>query len=95
MRLIDADALIKERAEEMWQDRCDHMVVRVKNLETFPTVDAVEVVHGDWIDGRPFVNSRWKVCSACHQTAPEPHGGYNYCPYCGAKMDGGEEMNEP
>lgn len=56
---------------------------------------AEEVVHGDWIDGRPFVNSRWKVCSVCHQTAPEPHGGYNYCPNCGAKMDGSVEMNEP
>lgn len=54
-----------------------------------PLDDVSPVVHGDWIDGRPYVNSRWKVCSVCHQTAPEPHGGYNYCPNCGAKMDGG------
>lgn len=49
--------------------------------------EAVPVVHGEWIDGRPYVNSRWKVCSVCHQTAPEPHGGYQYCPNCGAKME--------
>ena len=44
MRLIDADALIEERKEEMWQDHCDHMVVRVTNIENAPTVDAVKVV---------------------------------------------------
>ena len=43
--------------------------------------------HGRWLDGRPYVNSRWKVCSVCKECAPEPHGGYNYCPSCGAKMD--------
>ena len=60
-------------------------------IDNAPTVDAKPVVHGEWIDGRPYVNSRWKVCSVCKQTAPEPHGGYNYCPNCGAKMDGGAD----
>lgn len=56
-------------------------------LRTDP-VDWAEVKHGDWVDGRPYVNSRWRVCSVCHASAPEPHGGYNFCPNCGAKMDG-------
>jgi len=56
-------------------------------LRTDP-VDWEEVKHGDWVDGRPYVNSRWRVCSVCHASAPEPHGGYNYCPNCGAKIDG-------
>ena len=86
-RLIDANDLIEATYNEYsWLDTTDDFRALIQEQ---PTVDAVEVVHGEWIDGRPFVNSRWKVCSVCHQTAPEPHAGYNYCPNCGAKMDGG------
>lgn len=56
-----------------------------------PTIEAEPVRHGEWIDGKPFTNSRWKVCSECHRSAPCPNGGENYCPNCGAKMDGGTE----
>ena len=52
-----------------------------------PAVDAAPVVHGRWVDmpGKP--NWDQKMCSVC---------GYyfccqiNYCPNCGAKMDGEE-----
>ena len=52
------------------------------------TVDAVEVVHGEWVvcgDGEyvPF------MCSACGKTTSWYHKQTaNYCPNCGAKMDG-------
>lgn len=62
-----------------------------------PTVDAVEVVHGEWI----YKNGEW-VCSVCEEPAlydVQVYGGgnykdcdlvrSNYCPNCGAKMDGG------
>jgi hypothetical protein len=42
---------------------------------------------GKWIDGRPYVNSRWKVCSVCKHTANTPSGGDNYCSYCGSWME--------
>lgn len=90
-RLIDADALKKAIMAEPWKNEPNAVRLTVDYINIIideqPTVDAVPVVHGDWVDGRPYVNSRWKVCSVCHQTAPEPHGGYNYCPNCGAKMD--------
>ena len=40
-----------------------------------PTVDAVEVVHGRWIDGM-----KCSVCGQVDWTKP------NYCPNCGADM---------
>ena len=43
---------------------------------------------GEWIDGMPYVNSHWKVCSECHVSAPDSCGGFNFCPYCGADMRG-------
>ena len=56
-------------------------------IATFPGVDAVEVVHGRWVEHRPNVYE----CTACN-TWYGNYGGceeWAYCPHCGAKMDGG------
>lgn len=45
---------------------------------------------GEWIDGMPYVNSHWKVCSECHVSAPDSCGGYKFCPNCGAEMARGD-----
>ena len=50
-----------------------------------------EVVHGRWIEGR---KCRY-ICSVCQGEAGLYGGGIgqnlsNYCPNCGAKMDGGD-----
>jgi hypothetical protein len=54
-----------------------------------PTVDAVEVVHGYNLDeDTPSLFE----CSICHWSCSDTYYGdtadYNYCPNCGAKMDG-------
>ena len=55
-----------------------------------PTVDAVEVVHGRWEpreDAIGFV--RCSVCHDCNIYDDWPDDKkWNYCPNCGAKMDG-------
>ena len=38
--------------------------------------------HGHWIDGY-----RWQTCSKCRNKGKR---SWNFCPHCGAKMDGGE-----
>ena len=57
-----------------------------------PEVDAVEVVHGKWIWDE--LNECW-VCSNCEDSALNNYRWQsvdsNYCPNCGAKMDGGKE----
>ena len=66
-------------------------------LANAPTVDAVEVKHGRWIDvrGIPSVNRKDVPvvrCSKCEiyfcDLINNHHFMYNYCPSCGAKMDG-------
>lgn len=61
-------------------------------IDEAPTVDAVEVMHGRWID-----YGAGACCSNCgasllHQDESNNWGiepsGFLYCPYCGAKMDG-------
>lgn len=53
--------------------------------------DAVERKRGEWIDGREYINSRWKVCSICHKPAHDSCGGDNFCPNCGADMRGEQD----
>ena len=49
-----------------------------------PTVDAVEVVHGRWIH-----KGAWHIeCSECQHILAHIGEAKNYCPNCGAKMDG-------
>ena len=56
-------------------------------LERMPTIDAVEVVHGEWIEDINLV--KCSVCREKHYFGER----WNYCPNCGAKMDG--ERRDP
>ena len=61
-------------------------------LKQTKTVDAVPVVHGYNIDeDTPSLFE----CSICHWACTDTYFGdtadYNFCPNCGAKMDGGNE----
>ena len=57
------------------------------------SADVVEVVHGRWVEVHrtPFGSSAYR-CSVCEGYMPF-YNGYNYCPNCGAKMDGGSDEN--
>ena len=63
-------------------------------IQGMDTVDAVQVRHGQWIDEtfKPWglVHHLYK-CDQCgdHSEAPS-----DYCPHCGARMDGKGDGNE-
>lgn len=94
MRLIDADAL-KESLKELeaesnsirytqgLQDAVDYYFPQI--IDDAPTIDAVPVKHGRWIQRR---NGQY-YCNNCGR---EERFIYqkNCCPKCGAKMDGSE-----
>ena len=55
-------------------------------ISNAPIVDAVEVVHGRWIyEPVEFTYEKDIKCSICGSYAEH---ATNYCPNCGAKMDG-------
>ena len=56
----------------------------------FISKDVAPVRHGHWVKEKPDVLIHWhcSVCKNCYYLE-EPNA--NYCPNCGAKMDGGEE----
>ena len=99
-RLIDANKLSEHKFQLTptqyrmgWNDAIDEVI------ENTPTVDAVKVVHGrwkecDWVkyDGHSecvrYPKAAW-YCSNCRNAfKKELLWKDNYCPNCGAKMDG-------
>lgn len=85
-RLIDADA-IKYRTLSYggWGGPPEEIADKYL-IDKMPTVDAVPVVHGRWIE-LPSMEPDYE-CSECGRTYAwwEPSEAH-YCPKCGAKMD--------
>ena len=61
-------------------------------LEMVPTVDAVPVRHGRWtmVEGELAF---WDMCSACGRKIVHRTPYYDFCPHCGARMDGKDGDN--
>ena len=93
MRLIDADAVL-DRYYADWEYHCITMAEDDRQwlrqcIDQAPTIDAVPVVHGRWIPvpSSDMVTGKAHECSECQKMR---FGSFkpNYCPNCGAKMDG-------
>lgn len=63
-----------------------------------PAADVAPVVHGRWIyEEETFSTSSGYRCSACRRPrwlSPDVPEAFEYCPKCGAKMDGGARERE-
>ena len=66
---------------------CFSDMISVYDVAMLPAVDVAPVVHGRWIMHDDEFGLTCE-CSVCHI---ETMGDGNYCPNCGAKMDGGTE----
>ena len=53
-------------------------------IEDAPTVDAVEVVNGRWT----YTEGEYEIYMICSECGWDSDFRTNYCPNCGAKMDG-------
>jgi hypothetical protein len=90
-RYIDADKFLQD---EMKRCGCVPLVGSCTTdneslayqLAKASTADVAEVKHGEW-ETTDTPLGRCCVCSVCGSC---PTLEYNYCPYCGAKMDGGK-----
>lgn len=99
MRLIDADVIMVDL-----NDDADYADMLIKDIKEYiaeqPTIDAEPVRHGRWIIKSNPENGWYKItCSECgeDETAVAPCIGFmpnvkviwDFCPNCGARMDGG------
>ena len=102
--LIDANALLEKLSRMIDYCKTDKKVNATTALFQVgdaimdcPTVDAVEVVHGRWIDDGGLDedgNGQYR-CSSCGVGEKHnPTVTVSYCWNCGAKMDGGNDDAE-
>lgn len=84
--------MVLEKVKKLANDlssTCLAPPLMIREIENMPDEDVVEVKHGYW---KWFAhNSKTRTCSICNisQTVNVYKNKvmFNYCPYCGAKMD--------
>ena len=75
-------------------------------VDEIPAADVEEVKHGQWVDSwssycradfekyQGFQTAKCSVCNITQSINTYQHKAqYNYCPYCGAKMNEKEKEN--
>ena len=101
--LISRKALlerIKEDAPWWWQNFHSYLIVDM--IKEAPAIEAEPMRHGKWL----FSDYDYFTCSVCGgqyftgadstkdaKAMLENNAYYPYCPYCGAKMDGGTKTD--
>ena len=98
MRIIDADALNIYDISPV--DGFAVMGVTEEDINLAPTIDAVEVVRGEWTEREVLedtVINEWQSarCSECGKYHTTPYmyyfDNFNFCPNCGADMRGKDD----
>lgn len=95
-RYIDADKLVERLKFKRDTDNIDRnkyagLECAIAQCNKAPTADVVEVRHGEWLHAGMFDDmAKCSVCGLIDHSLNEVYsrGTYNYCPNCGAKMDG-------
>ena len=65
-------------------------VVYIDDIKSIPAADVAPVRHGRWIYAKTYYDADECNCSLCGQLMTTAiNKRMNFCPNCGAKMDGG------
>ena len=84
-------------------DAVDDIILLASAVECLSAADVVPVVHGRWVKEPPYKSIGGEylkalICSKCNSffvsDGNKPWQMHNYCPNCGAKMDGKEQDDE-
>lgn len=89
----DGMARLRELADA---DRDGRVLVLSETMEDVSALDVAPVVHGHFVhDGPRFAGGvDWWHCSNCGGLLSGVETQFEYCPHCGAKMDGGDSDAE-
>ena len=98
-RFIDANNLIEEIKEKYCYNcrnfknmKCDYCSTSdyIYMIEDMPAADVAPVRHGRWVEKEKYTFGIMYDCSLCEDRILDNGHPWNYCPNCGAKMDGGD-----
>ncbi len=87
-RYVDIESFINQTEAEILREEDSKVaackLVMLYVIKDIPVADVAPVKHGEWVQTDIF------KCSECgYSFEPEGYTAYfNYCPNCGAKMDG-------
>ena len=72
-----------------WGDGSDGAMA-MEIVASAPAADVAPVVHGRWVHEHISEGYAWVICSECEEVIHKIliNKRLNYCPNCGAKMDG-------
>lgn len=88
MLLIDPKTLMNRYHKLTWENNSDRLKAFDLVMYT-PAIQAEPVKHGHWIVRYKTKDGRSIRCSECQMSYWVGYGrDGNYCPECGAKMDG-------
>ena len=62
-----------------------------RDISELPAADVVPVRHGRWVEKEKYTFGIMYDCSLCEDRILDNGHPWNYCPNCGAKMDGGDD----
>lgn len=91
---IEREALLKNKryiSLDRYEIEC---VVDIDKILEAPTADVAEVRHGKWIGKYNTIQYNDWICSCCGKYETETRNKDrlgNYCRWCGAKMDLGDD----
>lgn len=94
--LLEKKCLIRGHLDQGSPCQTKVVAITVDVIERAPAVDAVPVRHGKWDDSGlyRFENGDLAIrCTGCGCSLREDEFEkfvWNYCPVCGARMDGGD-----
>lgn len=100
---IDREALLAKLHEiggcgavpDTWSDGYDKGIDAAYGLvQRMPTADVAPVVHGQWISKKAYGRYECSVCEGADCDCSDYYGTHSvkdqeFCPWCGARMDGG------
>lgn len=83
---VAKEAVRKAECDANWDERRFDAEFIENALDFVPAADVAPVVHGRWV----FGGDGCVICSKCNEEESNDNHR-NYCPNCGAKMDGKTE----
>lgn len=89
---IEREALlceIERREALMVGDKLVSVDAMKSFIKNRPAADVAPVWHGRWIEKDKYDFGTFYDCSICGNRILDNGHSWNYCPNCGAKMDGG------
>lgn len=88
---IKRETTVRAVMAAKWVDGSDGAMA-MEIVATAPTADVAPVRHAEWVVCGDGDNVPW-MCSHCGKTTAHKYKVMygNYCPNCGAKMDGGAD----